>query len=95
MANPPSSISCFRDLTLYAHTFLHYAVLVEVEPKDPYYKYLRRTGAMDFIDDIVLPGEETGMRVDTGFVYAPTACVVDSINQNNLKYILKSIGIIC
>lgn len=50
---------------------------------------------MDFVDDILLPGEETGMRVDTDFVYAPTVCVVSNITSNNLKYILKSIGITC
>lgn len=47
---------------------------------------------MDFIDDILLPGEEVGLRVDNGFVYAPTACVVEKIDVYNLKYVLASIG---
>ena len=47
---------------------------------------------MDFVEDILLPGEEVGARIDTEYVYAPTVCVVASINANNLKYILNSIG---
>lgn len=47
---------------------------------------------MDYVDDILTPGEETGLRVDTDFVYAPTACVVKAVHAYNLNYILKSIG---
>lgn len=92
--NPPTSISCFRDLTLYAHLFNKYFVLIEAEPKDPYYRYLKKAGAMDYVDDIILPGEETGIRIDTDFVYAPTACVVDKITAYNLKYIVQSLGLL-
>lgn len=46
---------------------------------------------MDFVDDILLPGEEKGIRVDTNYIYAPTACVVNSITENNLNYILTAI----
>jgi len=94
LVNPPTSISCFRDLTLAASIFLHYNVIVEVFPKDPYYVYLKRTGAMDYVEDILLPGEEVGIRVDKDFIYSPTACVVDSINAYNLKIILQSIGLV-
>lgn len=47
---------------------------------------------MDFVEDILLPGEEVGIRVDIDYIYAPTACVVSTINAYNLKYILNSIG---
>lgn len=90
--NPPTSISCFRDLTFYAHEYCCYNVLVEGEPKDNYYQFLKRRGAMDYVDDILLPGEEIGMRVDNDFVYAPTACVVEKIDVFNLRYVLSSIG---
>lgn len=48
---------------------------------------------MDFVDDILIPGEASGIRVDQDLVYAPTACVVKSINAYNLNYILNSIGV--
>jgi len=47
---------------------------------------------MDYVDDILSPGEEVGMRVDTDFVYAPTVCVVKAVHAYNLNHILKSIG---
>ena len=50
---------------------------------------------MDYVQDILLPGEETGIRIDKDFVYAPTACVVDKITAYNIQYILRSLGIIC
>lgn len=49
---------------------------------------------MDYVEDILLPGEEVGIRVDKDFIYSPTACVVDSINAYNLKIILQSIGLV-
>lgn len=47
---------------------------------------------MDYVDDILLPGEEVGMRVDNDFVYSPTICVVETINLKNIKYVLSCIG---
>lgn len=85
-------MSCFRDLTLYAHEYCHYNVIVEGEPKDPFYDFLKSRGAMDYVDDILTPGEEVGLRVDTDFVYAPTVCVVKAVHAYNINYILKSIG---
>lgn len=67
-------------------------MIVEGNPKDPYYGFLKSRGAMDYIDDILLPGEEVGLRVDNDFVYAPTCCVVEKIDAYNLKYVLSSIG---
>lgn len=92
LVNPPTSLSCFRDLTFYAHEYCHYNVILEGDPKDIYYHFLKRCGVMDYIDDILRPGEEVGLRVDNDYVYSPTACVVENINAYNLKYVLSSIG---
>jgi hypothetical protein len=92
LVNHPTSLSCFRDLTFYAHEFCHYNVIVEGEPKDIYYLFLKKRGAMDYVDDILLPGEEVGIRVDNDFTYAPTICVINQINARNLNYILNCIG---
>lgn len=48
---------------------------------------------MDFVDDILAEGEEVGLRIDSDFIYAPTACVVKAIHALNLSYILKSVGV--
>jgi len=93
LVNPPSSVSSFRELTFFAHEYLHREVILECEDnKDFYYKFLKLRGAMDFIDDILLLGEEEGERIDTQLHYAPTVYITDSINQKNLLIILQSIG---
>jgi len=57
-----------------------------------HYSRLKRFGVMDYIDDILRINEETGMRIDNDFNYAPTVCMVKSITVNNLQYILHSVG---
>ena len=93
LVNPPSSVSSIRELTFFAHEYLHREVLLECsDNKDFYYKFLKLRGAMDFIDDILLTGEEKGDRIDTDVHYAPTVFVTKVINQYNILQILQSIG---
>lgn len=91
--NPPSSISCVRDLTLIAHEYLNFNVLVECNAeKDFYYKFLKTFGAMDFIDDLTLFGEEEGLRIDTDYNFDPTIYVTTVIDSKNISNILQCIG---
>jgi hypothetical protein len=55
LSAPPSSVHCFRDVTLYANVFCNLEVIIscECDSKDLYWKWLKRHGAMDFIKDIV------------------------------------------
>lgn len=93
IVNPPTSPSCFRDVIFYAHEFLDYNVLIEVNSeKDFYYNFLKRLGLMDFIDDILKRGIEEGYRIDTDFYLSPTVYVTKSINAYNVNSILQSIG---
>lgn len=65
LSEPPSSISCFRDVTLYASCFAKVSVLVECYPdqKDIYYYWLKRNGAYDFVDAIINLDEEVGYKI--------------------------------
>lgn len=65
LSAPPSSVTLFRDTTLFAETFCGMAVLMECEPgtRSLYWNWLKRNGAHDFIKDVVRPGEETGFLV--------------------------------
>lgn len=92
IVNPPTSISCFRDVTFIAHEYLHLDVIVEIQEKDYCYKFLSNFGAMDYVDDILLPQEEMGMRIDTDYNFAPTVYVTNVINVKNLNSILSSLG---
>lgn len=92
LVNPPTSPSSFRTLTLFAKLYCSYDVLLEVlEEKDLYYHFLRKYGCMDFIDGIVLLGEESGLRIDIEPRFAPT-CLVDRIDPTNLNQLLQYIG---
>lgn len=59
LSEPPSSTSCFRDVTLYAHIFCDLDVLVEClrGTRSIYWKWLKSLGAHDFIEQLVIPGE--------------------------------------
>lgn len=53
---PPSSPSCYRDVSLWANTFAHYDVVATVDDPDTtdYYNiWFKRYGLWDFIDDII------------------------------------------
>ena len=73
------SVSCdeglyFRYITMMAKTELRYDVLLEAEQaeKDYYYHYLKKRGWFDYVDDIVPPDIEKGVRIDTELTYPHT-----------------------
>ncbi len=62
---PPSEVSAFRSLTLYATVFKQLDCLVEVqkEEMDFYYKWLKDKYALDFVKQFVCVGETSGFRL--------------------------------
>lgn len=62
---PPSEVSAFRTLTLYATVIKRLDCLVEVQPGelDFYYHWLKQKYAMDFVRQLVTVGEVTGFRL--------------------------------
>jgi len=92
LVNPPSSVSCFRTLTMVASVFCKHTVLLETDyEKDPYYRFLKKFGAMDFVDDILNTGEETGLRFDIELRFAPSH-ILDRIDHYNLDQCLELMG---
>lgn len=64
---PPSEVSAFRSLTLYATVFKELDCLVEINNKeeiDFYYNWLKHRYAYDFVKAIICKGEENGVRLD-------------------------------
>lgn len=90
--NPPTSVTCFRELTLIANKAVHLKVIIECLEKDFCWRYLKTFGAMDFVDDILKVGEESGFRIDTEHHYAPTIFVTDRIDYYNIKQVLNALG---
>ena len=93
LINPPTSISCFRELTTIAKRVNNLSVLIECIEKDFYWRYLKTFGAMDFVDDLVALGIEEGYRIDTELHFAPTVFVTDRIDHYNFKNVVSALGL--
>lgn len=68
LSEPPSEISCFRDITLYAKLFIFEDVLVECPPgtRALYWNWLKSYGAHDFISQMIIQGEkQSGYKIKT------------------------------
>lgn len=92
LSEPPSSIHCFRDVTLYANCIINKTVLLECKKneKDMYYKWLKSFGAYDFIEDIVSINKEQGFKI--GLNRANIS--VNKINELNLNQIITKLKIL-
>lgn len=62
LSEPPSTTSCFRDVTLYANIFCNLDVLVECTKgtRSIYWEWLKSWGAHDFVEQLIISGEEKG-----------------------------------
>jgi len=85
---PPSEVSAFRTLTLYATTFKKLDCLVEVQPSqiDYYYHWLKDTYALDFVKQLVYVGEEKGFKLQYN--------LIKRLTYNNLNDLIFVISMI-
>jgi len=90
LVNPPTWFASFRDLTLYCHIFLHDEVVIESDDPDPYYRWMRPRGGMDFIEDFVRPGSEDGVHLDVE-PHFPRTVITDRIAPENVHRIIAQI----
>ena len=84
---PPSEISCVRDVTLYSMIWTEFTVLIEIFPeyKDHVWRHLKSRGAMDYVEDIISPAEERGLKISD----QPRSNIrVNSIRCDNLSFII-------
>lgn len=87
---PPSWFLSFRDLTLYCHVFLRLDVVLESDHADLYYRWIKPRGGMDFVEDIVRPGSETGLHLDIEPLH-PRTVVTDRIAPENVHHLVSVI----
>jgi hypothetical protein len=90
LVNPPTWFASFRDLTLYCHVFLHTDIVLEGDDPDPYVRYLRPRGGLDFVADFVRPGSEAGLHLDVAHNY-PRSLVTDRIVPENVHRLIAGI----
>ncbi len=89
LSEPPSEISCFRDITLYAKTYIFEDILLECMPgtRTIYWRWLKSHGAHDFISELILDTEkEPGYSMGTAPGYN---IVTDRIACYNLGEIIN------
>jgi hypothetical protein len=87
---PPSEISCVRDITLYSTVWSEFTVLVEIDKmyRDQLWAHLKTYGAYDYIEAIVSPDREHGLRISDR---RGSNIKVDSITCDNLNFIINSL----
>jgi hypothetical protein len=90
LVTPPTWFSSFRDLTLYCNVFLHAEIVIEAEDPDPYWKWIRARGGMDFIEDFVKPGTEDGARLDIELNF-PRSVITDRIAPENVHRLISQL----
>jgi hypothetical protein len=90
LVNPPTWFSSFRDLTLYCSVFLKDDIVIESDDPDPYYRWMRPRGGMDFVEDFVRPGAEDGVHLDLEHNY-PRTVVTDRIAPENVHSLIRLI----
>ena len=90
LVTPPTWFASFRDLTLYCHIFLHADIVIESEDPDPYWRWMRARGGMDFVEDFVRPGSEAGVRLDVEPNY-PRSVITDRIAPENVHRLIAQL----
>lgn len=89
LCEPPSEVSCFRDVTLYGKIFIFEDILVKCDygTRSMYWKWLKKHGAHDFISELICDHER-----EHGFVIGSRMAniVTDRITVFNLNSILSS-----
>ncbi len=92
LTEPPSSVHCFRDVSLYSKIFLNCDNIVKCPKgtKTAYWKWLKKHGAHDYVDGLILRSEkQRGITIGSNdFIKYD---LINELNYINLIAILKNI----
>jgi len=89
LTEPPSSVHCFRDVTLYSNVFLNASNLLQCPKgtRSMYWKWIKEYGAHDFIEEI-LTSEEYQEGI---YVGKDKKVNFSFINESNLSLIINNL----
>jgi len=93
LTEPPSSVFCFRDATLYSEIFLKNDNLIKCPTgtRTMYWEWIKKNGAHDFVKDIILYEEEQeGIRIGCG-----DAINFSLLNESSLQDLISIIRSFC
>jgi hypothetical protein len=89
LTEPPSSVHCFRDVTLYSNVFLNANNLI-VCPKGTrsmYWQWIKKYGAHDFVDELLTEEEsQWGIKVGDN---KNINCKI--LNESNYGFIINKL----
>ncbi len=90
LTEPPSSIYCFRDITLFSKIFLNADNLIKCPngTRSMYWRWIKRYGAHDFVEQLLKYEEE-----QSGIIVARKNAniKVKSIDEVNYSIIINSL----
>lgn len=89
LTEPPSSIHCFRDVTLYVKVFFKEDNVLRCPKgtKTSYWKWIKRYGAHDFIDQLI-----TCEEYQEGVLIGKEGQIVcDALSESNYQGIINLI----
>lgn len=90
LTEPPSSVHCFRDVTLYAKVFLNFNNILQCPrgTRSMYWKWIKKYGAHDFVEDLILEEEnQSGLLVSQ----SNANIQIDSINELNYGFLINTL----
>ena len=90
LTEPPSEVTIFRDITLYASTFKKMTILVEADAdaRDIYFDWLKSRGAVDFVEDIIDYEVEQGKSIRYMHSDRSASLKVRSLGYHNFNKVL-------
>ena len=91
LCEPPSEISCFRDVTLYGKTFIFDDVVLECQQgtRSIYWRWLKQHGAHDFVSELVREDERVnGFKIAT----IKGNYIIDRICCENIPTIISTLN---
>ena len=65
--------------------------VIESQDPDPYFRWMRPRGGMDFVQDFVRPGSEDGVRLDVEHNF-PRSVITDRIAPENVHRLIAQIN---
>ena len=92
LARPPSSVHCFRDITLYTRTFTDINIILTCRQHnvDRTWQWLKRHGAFDYVDDIVGYGDLPGLSIAPD---SPCNIQVNRLTEHGLNGIISRLSV--
>lgn len=93
---PPTRILAFRDFTLRASDICQ--VLIESHDPQTVRLWLRGLGGLDFVEDLVRPGSEQGVRMSFGYGTERDqhqTIITDRIIPENVHELLRCVRFFC